>query len=515
MQYIRPKITYPFSCVSLTEKQCQHIQAPVLAEILPKLHLNHHTPRAVLFAGPRYGGLSISENYKDLGYSHLQYMIGHIKMHDEVGQLILSLITHTQLQVGSVTPFFRLAYPKYAKWIDSTWITDVWKFAHQAKIEIDVEKHWVPKLLRGEDTALMDMALTYNLNAYQLQCINQCRLYLQVITISDITSARGDHFLRSALTGTKEHKRQSHFSWLDIPPPPSHCWHTWRLFLQFFSQGRRLLQPMGPWIHPPHYQWRWYVDHQNDVWERRKSTWIVYKAHVTSGRCTRTTSRRYSTGSLSTLSPNESSLFPITVTHLQNGTFTIVASTSPFRIQADAIVPDLWRHTTTLEVLQHTPPFFQHLLSNPMTKEKCQEICEELQAETLVACSDGACDRNQGRFSCGVVFASELLTQEIGTAAGPVDGHPSLVSSYRAELSRIVATLYLIYRICQFYHIHNGKMTLYCNNKGALRNAFRPITLGFTPYLLADHDLIEVAQSLINLIPDNYRMGQRPLCRSR
>jgi hypothetical protein len=52
MQYIRPKITYPFSCVSLTEKQCWHIQAPVLTAILPKLHLNHHTPRAVLFAGP-------------------------------------------------------------------------------------------------------------------------------------------------------------------------------------------------------------------------------------------------------------------------------------------------------------------------------------------------------------------------------------------------------------------------------------------------------------------------------
>jgi hypothetical protein len=109
--------------------------------VLPRLHLNRHTPRVVLFAGPRYGGLGLSENYTDLGIGHLQYLVGHIKMGDEVGQLLLSLITHTQMQVGSVTPFFKLAYPRYVKWIDSTWIMDVWKFTNQAKVVIDVEKH--------------------------------------------------------------------------------------------------------------------------------------------------------------------------------------------------------------------------------------------------------------------------------------------------------------------------------------------------------------------------------------
>jgi hypothetical protein len=89
MQYIRPKITYPFPYVSLTEKQCRHIQAPVLAIVLPRLHLNRHTPRAVLFAGPRHGGLGLLENYTDLGIGHLQCLVGHIKMGDEVGQLLI------------------------------------------------------------------------------------------------------------------------------------------------------------------------------------------------------------------------------------------------------------------------------------------------------------------------------------------------------------------------------------------------------------------------------------------
>jgi hypothetical protein len=42
---------------------------------------------------------------------------------------------------------------------------------------------------------------------------------------------------------------------------------------------------------------------------------------------------------------------------------------------------------------------------------------------------------------------------------------------------------------------------LYCDNKGALRNAFQPTAPGITPDLKTDHDLIEVAQSLLTLIP--------------
>jgi len=88
-----------------------------------KLRLNRHTPRAVLFAGPRYGGFNLAENYTDVGYGHLQYMVGHLKMADEVGQMIPSLISHTQLQVGSIQP--TLPYPTYHSLIDNTWITDM------------------------------------------------------------------------------------------------------------------------------------------------------------------------------------------------------------------------------------------------------------------------------------------------------------------------------------------------------------------------------------------------------
>jgi len=140
-------------------------------------------------------------------------------------------------------------------------------------------------------------------------------------------------------------------------------------------------------------------------------------------------------------------------------------------------------------------------MNTPPTEEQCQDIVVELKSGTLVVCSNRACDLHKGAASHGVVLASSLLQQEVATISGLVDGHPALVTSYRSELSGIVAALYLVYRLCQFYNITTGTTKLYCDNKGALSNAFKLIKAGITPYFNADHDLIEVAQTMFQLIP--------------
>jgi ribonuclease HI len=161
----------------------------------------------------------------------------------------------------------------------------------------------------------------------------------------------------------------------------------------------------------------------------------------------------------------------------------------------------VWRHAAIPDALQDTPPFFQHLINTPLSEHECSIIASEIQDESLVVCSDGAHDPSCSVASHGVVFGSTLLQQTVGAVVGPVDGHPKLVTSYRAELSGIVATLYLMYRVCQFYRITTGAVKVYCDNKGALKNAFSLIKEGITPYFKTDHDTVELAQSLIHLIP--------------
>jgi hypothetical protein len=89
----------------------------------------------------------------------------------------------------------------------------------------------------------------------------------------------------------------------------------------------------------------------------------------------------------------------------------------------------------------------------------------------------------------------------IASGAGPVDGHPHLLSSFRAELSGILAAVYIISKISAYYKITIGKFHLFCDNKGALKMAFKPMEVGITPYLNSDHDLVELIRSLIDLLP--------------
>ncbi len=77
--------------------------------------------------------------------------------------------------------------------------------------------------------------------------------------------------------------------------------------------------------------------------------------------------------------------------------------------------------------------------------------------------------------------ASEL-EQEITEGAGPDDGHPLMLSSYCTDLGGLLAVLYTIQDICTHYQISQGKAKCYCENRGAVTNAFAPIQLGITPF---------------------------------
>ncbi len=135
IQYIRPQLIYPLPCSALTQQQCRHIQAPALAALLPKLHLNRHTPQAILFGELRYCGLNIPDLYTDQGHGQLRLLLGHLHVRDETGQLILIAISHLQLRVGSVEPFFALPYPHYGHWIDCNWLTAIWKHMTQLQMQ--------------------------------------------------------------------------------------------------------------------------------------------------------------------------------------------------------------------------------------------------------------------------------------------------------------------------------------------------------------------------------------------
>jgi hypothetical protein len=91
-------------------------------------HLNPRTEltsHAIIFGGSRYGGLGLPDLYTDQGYGQLKLLVGHLKLRDETGNLVLIAISHIQIHVGSGSKIFALPYPHYAKWVEQNWLTSI------------------------------------------------------------------------------------------------------------------------------------------------------------------------------------------------------------------------------------------------------------------------------------------------------------------------------------------------------------------------------------------------------
>jgi hypothetical protein len=98
------------------------------------------------------------------------------------------------------------------------------------------------------------------------------------------------------------------------------------------------------------------------------------------------------------------------------------------------------------------------------------------------------------------VFASEV-SQEFATGAGLDHAIPDILSSHQSELGGLLAVLYIIYKVCNYYGIKEGKAIIYSDNKGALSAAFNNSATTLSSYMAPDYDLIELCHHILQFIP--------------
>ncbi len=115
-----------------------------------------------------------------------------------------------------------------------------------------------------------------------------------------------------------------------------------------------------------------------------------------------------------------------------------------------------------------------------------------------MTCSDGSFNPDNGKGSLGwIISTTDKVT--LAKGAGPVDGNPS--SSYRSELGGLIAVLYIIYKICHYYQVTDGKIKYHCDNKGVIRNVFSSWQQTISQFLGTDYDLVHTAQLLLHALP--------------
>ncbi len=473
-QYFHPRIGFSMPVLALSQTQCTSIQSPALCATLSKLHLNKHTSRAIVFGPSEYGGLEMPELYTPEGIGQLWLLLGHLRLRYETASLILIDISYLQLIVGSSTLFFNLPFTMYGHSTDGGWLSSSWQFLNSIGFQLYIKQAQPPPLPRQNDIALMDYFVSLHLKPKLLRVLNRCRIYLQVIYLSDVCSADGSHILCPYKHGHRLPARTSALDWPYQPRPPATAWKQWISTLQHLESNNKLIKCLGNWVNSSHQQWEHFLSPTTStLYVKSAGTWTTFRPLQQENlRPTRASSHpKYDLRRPEEPCDLPTDAVPTTIVSIRNSPHIrllsspsplcpLLASTFPQNIQRDADISDPHPYYTQLldwdrsEIESITPG-----LITAMTENK------------LHMCADGFYVKDTKQGSHAWVFADNQR-QISWKGAGPSMGHSAVMTPYRAELSGLTSILFLLLWVCNEHGVEGGDVTIYCDNISALNQVF-------------------------------------------
>ena len=520
--YFYPKISYGLPVSTFTEQECRHIQAPAKAAFLSKIGLNRHTAASIIHGPEDYGGLQLPNVYVDQGIVQLRLFLGHMRRQDKTSQLLEIAMSYMQLRTGAGTLFMNLPFPKYAKWVEKTWLASLWQFLYLAKLKVSVPLP-LPSLLREQDIFLMTEFIYLGFEPSSLDLINQCRLYHQVVTLSDVATADGETIDSRYLESKRNSDRVSSLRWPNQGKPSPEAWRQWRRALLYLQADGKLRYPLGEWVGRPHQKWSWMfrVDDRR-LYFVQGDTWYHYRPLSTVGSTRESQRPWYSkdnerrclapVGPLAVASPSSSQMDGTLFTVLYSGNLPERSTRlTPYHSSCSSASSSSSESREATELL-YCPTFLQYISGTtfyrrlvgpiiPPSEQDLLSLRNHLESGNLLACSDGSFSRSGGTGSHAWVFSTNV-GKILFSGAGPIDCHPDLLSSYRPEVGGLVGVLYILYSVVCTFSIAKGAVTIYCDNKSALENVFDTnLKRGIYPLLAVDYDLLQVARELRSKLP--------------
>jgi hypothetical protein len=368
--------------------------------------------------------------------------------------------------VGSSTSVLALPCHNYSTWLDSCWLVSFWKFITKVGLVITLRQQWLPVIARQADIALMDHFITQGYKASQFIQLNRCRLYLQVITLTDIVSADGTCIIPDILAGIPLSDRRSSLKWPNQQRPPAKDWAVWLSALRSLQPRNKLVTPLGNWLVSNfHQSWFWFRDPLLPFLYRRDTTtnqWESFRGYSSDRRQTRSTPQLVfdlSRGQVTASTPDTlcpASLVPDRYTNLSTPTI------------GPPMLPTPCKDIAPLSLLQklYAHPFYSDLFGpQPSSIEDLQPFVSGLQsggisAVTRVHYDPPVLTHSWTSFILGGARYSKA------TSRGIVEG---ISSQKRLELESLLTVLFLVMTISQEYKVVGGSFTLYCLSKGLAR----------------------------------------------
>ena len=142
------------------------------------------------------------------------------------GKLLGASIQQLKVEVGTGGSLFQADFSIFGRLAMPSWVTHLWRYAWSKKVGLE-EKTSSLELRREGNVFLMQCFAMTRTRGAELDKVNQCRLYLQALTLADIVSGDGCSILEDAWKGAPAVFHPSYYSWPRQEKPLAMDWVAW------------------------------------------------------------------------------------------------------------------------------------------------------------------------------------------------------------------------------------------------------------------------------------------------
>jgi Reverse transcriptase (RNA-dependent DNA polymerase). len=226
-------LQFPLSATTFDTAECKELQRRYIAALLGKMGVVRTAPAVLATAPRKLGGFGLLAFEIEQLISHLGIILQHGYQHKSItGSLLRATFEYHALEVGLAGDPLQLPDVPYVT--QRTWVSNTIKTMHKYRVKIISD---IPGLSTWttNDTLLMNILGNIVKDSNTLQILNKVRLYLRVVTVSDLVSADGKKFDINIISGNRntEHPNPSYFRycWPKIPPPTRIDKEVWYQYL--------------------------------------------------------------------------------------------------------------------------------------------------------------------------------------------------------------------------------------------------------------------------------------------
>ena len=280
-QVLLPKVGFVLPQCSMKPNQLAKIEAQVQRAHATKCGFNRNMALEIRYGPKELGGAGFVHFETLQGEGQILNFLKHWMTDSIISKTLKSTLAWAQFVAGIEAPI--LEHPDIElPWLEGRLINSMRTFMKKTKCSIEVDNPFVPARQRVNDEYLMDIARHWDgLTSKERELVNYCRLYLQAVTVSDITLACGRRLDPAFVCGSASIS-SSQTKWLHINQdrPDNKTWKVWMKFMKHV-QNQLKRKPLGKWLLPSdelRRQWPVYLDPvTNELFVRSVDGFLGYR----------------------------------------------------------------------------------------------------------------------------------------------------------------------------------------------------------------------------------------------